>query len=128
MSLLKNALFSLFPNQISPQTLKPAVTTALLALLAPIQADFEKSSEWQDLTLKAYPPPEVKTKDKKVKDKGSRHPGRAGPGAKPGADTEAGVQVQPDGSVEGPSKTAVSLGSAGVESAMEAVKLGKDPV
>lgn len=57
------------------QTLKPAVTAALLALLAPIQADFETSS-WQDLTPKANLPPEVKIEDKKDKDKRGRHAGR----------------------------------------------------
>lgn len=101
-------------HQLSPQILKPAVTTALLALLAPIQAEFQKSPEWQDLTLKAYPVAECKKKEKKVKDKGSRHPGGAAPVAKAGADTIGGVQVQPDGSVDGPSKDAVSLGSGGV--------------
>lgn len=96
-------------------------------MLAPIQADFEKSSEWQDLTLKAYPPVEVKKKDKKVKDKGSRHPGAAVTVAKVEPHNREGVQVRPDGSVEGPSKGEVSLGSRGVESAMEALGVGKDP-
>lgn len=113
---------------LSPQILKPAVATALLALLAPIQAEFQKSPEWQDLTLKAYPVAEGKKKEKKVKDKGSRHPGGAAPGAKAGADAIGRVQVQPDGSVDGPSKGAVSLGSGGVESAMEAVQVGKESV
>lgn len=48
--------------------------------------------------------------------------------AKAGADTQGGVQAQPDGSVKGPSKNAVSLGSGGVESAMEALEVGKDRV
>ena len=69
---------------------------------------------------------EVKKKDKKVKDKGSRHPGGPATVAKAGADTSGGVQVQPGGSVDGPSKGAVSLGSAGVESVMEGLEVGKD--
>lgn len=55
--------------------LKPAVSTALVDLMAPIQAAYQASPEWQEITLKAYPPPEVQKKQKKVKDKGSRHPG-----------------------------------------------------
>ena len=39
--------------QLSPQILKPAVTAALNALLAPIQAKFQASKEWQELALKA---------------------------------------------------------------------------
>ena len=41
--------------------------------MAPIQEAYQASKDWQDITLKAYPPPEKK--QKKVKDKGSRHPG-----------------------------------------------------
>lgn len=59
--------------QLTPQLLKPAVAAALNAILAPIQAAYQASSEWKEIALKAYPPP-VK-KEKKVKDKGSRHPG-----------------------------------------------------
>jgi tyrosyl-tRNA synthetase len=58
---------------LTPQLLKPAVADALNALLEPIRTAFEASAEWQEINLKAYPPP-VK-KEKKVKDKGSRHPG-----------------------------------------------------
>lgn len=43
--------------------------------MAPIQAAYEASEEWKEITLKAYPPPEVQKKVKKVKDKGTRHPG-----------------------------------------------------
>jgi len=45
---------------LTPQLLKPAVTVALLKLMAPIQEAFQASKEWQDITLKAYPPPEKK--------------------------------------------------------------------
>lgn len=41
--------------------------------MAPIAAGFEASKEWQEVTVKAYPPPEKKVK--KVKDKGTRFPG-----------------------------------------------------
>lgn len=56
---------------MTPQLLKPAVAEALNDLLAPIQEAFQASTEWQEIALKAYPPP---VKEKKVKDKGTRHP------------------------------------------------------
>ncbi|KAI1917773.1 Tyrosine--tRNA ligase cytoplasmic [Ophidiomyces ophidiicola] len=62
---------------LTPQMLKPAVAAALISLMAPIQAAYEASPEWQEITLKAYPPPVVQKKQKKVKDKGSRYPGAA---------------------------------------------------
>ncbi|EEY19647.1 tyrosyl-tRNA synthetase [Verticillium alfalfae VaMs.102] len=66
---------------LSPQILKPAVTKALLELMEPIVKDFESSKEWQEVMLKAYPPEEKAKKVKKVKDKGSRHPGTGPAGA-----------------------------------------------
>ena len=62
---------------MTPQLLKSGVTEALLELLKPIQDEFRQSTEWQEIEKKAYPPPETKKKEKKVKDKGSRHPGAA---------------------------------------------------
>lgn len=45
--------------------------------MAPIQAEFQASKEWQEITEKAYPPPPPPQKKvKKPKDKGSRHPGK----------------------------------------------------
>ncbi|KAK1835294.1 hypothetical protein QBC39DRAFT_340996 [Podospora conica] len=73
---------------LSPQLLKPAITKALNALLAPIQAAFQASKEWQEITLKAYPPEEKKKKEKKVKNKGSRYPG----GGAPPKDGEAAAE------------------------------------
>jgi len=65
---------------LTPQLLKPAITKALQDLLAPIQAAYQASPEWQEITLKAYPPEEKKKKEKKVKNKGTRYPGGgAGP-------------------------------------------------
>lgn len=61
--------------QLSPQLLKAAVTKSLNDLLAPIHADFTASKEWQEIAIKAYPPPAKK--EKKVKDKGTRHPVKA---------------------------------------------------
>ncbi|CAF3457959.1 unnamed protein product [Fusarium graminearum] len=61
---------------LTPQTLKAAVTEGILALMNPIQADYQASKEWQEVTLKAYPPP-VK-KEKKVKNLGTRFPGAKG--------------------------------------------------
>lgn len=60
---------------LTPQNLKPAVTAALCRLLEPIQAEFQASTEWQEIEKKAYPaevPKEKKVKQKK--DKGSRYP------------------------------------------------------
>lgn len=94
--------------------LKPAATNALLELLKPIQEDYAQSKEWQDIATKAYPPPEVKKKEKKVKDRGTRFPG----GAKD-------VEAKPDGHVEGvtngqidSAKAQVDL-SSGAEEAMK---------
>ncbi|SPJ74046.1 probable tyrosine-tRNA ligase [Fusarium torulosum] len=69
---------------LTPQTLKAALTEGLLELMKPIQADYQASQEWQDVTLKAYPPP-VK-KEKKKKNLGTRFPG-----AKGGENAEAEV-------------------------------------
>ncbi|EEA25440.1 Tyrosine--tRNA ligase cytoplasmic [Talaromyces marneffei ATCC 18224] len=60
---------------LTPQLLKPAVAEALTYLMAPISEAYQNSPEWQDITLKAYPPPVVQKKQKKIKDKGSRYPG-----------------------------------------------------
>lgn len=93
-----------------PQVLKPAVTKALIELLAPIQEEYEQSQEWQDIQLKAYPPPEVKKKEKKVKNLGSRFPGAG-----------KGVEAQPDGHLEGKGAVTASLAIDG--KAAEAVNL-----
>ncbi|MCJ1399398.1 hypothetical protein MMC11_002600 [Xylographa trunciseda] len=95
-------------DRLTPQMLKAGVSAALIALLEPIQADFKASKEWQDIEMKAYPPAEIKKKVKKVKDKGSRHPGGV---------TQA-VEAQSDGHVEGAQKDEVSL-SSGAQAAME---------
>lgn len=60
--------------QLTPQLIKPAISGALNALLAPIQEAFQASKEWQEIAEKAYPPPPKK--EKKVKNKGTRHPGK----------------------------------------------------
>ena len=57
---------------VTPQILKSAVAAALNKLLAPIQDAYHASPEWQDIALKAYPPPPKK--EKKVKEKGTQHP------------------------------------------------------
>ncbi|KAJ5975494.1 hypothetical protein N7481_009201 [Penicillium waksmanii] len=62
---------------LTPQILKAGVTAALTELMAPILAAYEADKEWQEITLRAYPPPEKK--QKKIKDKGSRHPGAKKP-------------------------------------------------
>ncbi|KAI0599679.1 hypothetical protein F4775DRAFT_591131 [Biscogniauxia sp. FL1348] len=75
---------------LTPQLIKPAVSKALIELMAPIQAAFQASPEWQEITQRAYPPPEKKVK--KVKDKGSRHPGKVNENKS----TETGAEAKPD--------------------------------
>ncbi|SPO04053.1 probable tyrosyl-tRNA synthetase [Cephalotrichum gorgonifer] len=95
-----------YRNEIlTPQLLKPAVATALNDLLAPIQAAYNASPEWQAIAEKAYPPEEGKKKVKKVKNKGTRYPGQvAADGALPvRPKEEAGDAAQVDG-VEAPAE------------------------
>lgn len=100
---------------LSPQLLKPAVTDALISLLEPIQAAFQASKEWQDIEKKAYPPPPVQEKKKKQKkDKGNKYPGGA---------AAKGVDMQPNGSVEGKDKEKVNVGEDGGAAAIEKLKL-----
>ena len=80
---------------LTPQILKPAVSAAMVSLMAPIQAAYEASAEWQEITLKAYPPPVVHKKVKKVKDRGSRFPG---------AKQEQPKEEQPKPSEDAPSE------------------------
>ncbi|KAI9368153.1 hypothetical protein BJX61DRAFT_525256 [Aspergillus egyptiacus] len=82
---------------LTPQTLKPAVADALVKLMAPITEAYQASPEWQEITLKAYPPPEAQKKVKKVKNKGTRHPGAKPDEAKP-------EETKPDG-VDLPDRT-----------------------
>lgn len=51
---------------MTPQLLKSALTEALNELLAPIQAEYQASEEWQKTTDLAYPA-EVKVAAKKEK-------------------------------------------------------------
>ena len=95
---------------LTPQLLKPAVTAALLDLLAPIQAEFQGSKEWQEIEQKAYPQPPSQKKVKKQKDKGSKRPG---------------VQALPDGHVEGKEKSEVDLAD-GPEKAMNELKVAQE--
>ncbi|KAK8094349.1 hypothetical protein PG997_001034 [Apiospora hydei] len=61
---------------LTPQLLKAATTKALTELLAPIQKAYQESTEWQEITLKAYPPPPAPEKKvKKAKDRGTGFPG-----------------------------------------------------
>ncbi|KAK4613787.1 Tyrosine--tRNA ligase, cytoplasmic [Fulvia fulva] len=90
---------------LQPQSLKPAVTDALLEIMAPIQETFQNSKEWQDIEKAAYPPPPApEKKAKKVKNLGSRFPG-----AKPAADGTGAIEAKPDGHVEGPDAEKASL-------------------
>ncbi|KAL4973138.1 hypothetical protein BDW66DRAFT_142822 [Aspergillus desertorum] len=80
---------------LTPQALKPAVTAALTSLMAPIQAAYQASPEWQEITAQAYPPPVVEKKQKKVKSKGTRHPG---------AQAQVHAQAEAQAEVEGTGK------------------------
>lgn len=77
-----------------------------MELLRPIQDDYKNSSSWQEVTNKGYPPAEVKKKEKKVKNLGTRFPGN-----------KSGVEAKPDGHIEGAQKDQVNLGT-GAEEAM----------
>jgi tyrosyl-tRNA synthetase len=91
---------------LSPQTLKPAVTEALLEILGPIRKAFEESKEWQEVETKAYPPPPPEPKKaKKVKNLGTGFPGKKPEGAANGS-----VEAKPDGHVEGEGAHEVSVG------------------
>ncbi|KAI0015671.1 tRNA synthetases class I-domain-containing protein [Xylariomycetidae sp. FL0641] len=57
-------------DTLTPQLLKAALTKALNELLAPIQAEYQASEEWQKIAELAYPPEKKAEKVKKVKDKG----------------------------------------------------------
>ena len=84
-------------DKLTPQLLKGGATDALNDLLAPIQAEFQASLEWQELEKKAYPPAEPAKKEKKKKDKGSRYPGAGS------------IKTNPDGSIEGKGKEEVEV-------------------
>ncbi|KAL9129633.1 MAG: hypothetical protein Q9217_001951 [Psora testacea] len=99
---------------LTPQTLKPAVTTALLELLEPVQKEFTLSKEWQDVEKKAYPPPQIKKKEKKAKNLGTRFPGAA-----------REVEAKADGHVEGKGKDRVNI-AEGAEEAMANLDMDYD--
>lgn len=86
-------------DTLTPQLLKAGVSTALSAVLEPIQVEFNADKEWQDTLEAGYPTgqPEKKKKDKKPKDKGSRYPG--------------GIKTNPDGTIEGPGADKVKVGT-----------------
>ncbi|KAL8874242.1 MAG: hypothetical protein Q9174_000398 [Haloplaca sp. 1 TL-2023] len=98
-------------DRLTPQLIKGAVTKALIDLLQPIQADYQSSSEWQEMTTKAYPPTEAKKKEKKVKNLGTRFPGAKG-----------GIEAKADGHIEGAEKDRVNL-AAGAKEAMNNLDL-----
>ncbi|KXS96097.1 hypothetical protein AC578_7778 [Pseudocercospora eumusae] len=102
---------------LQPQSLKPAVTEALLEILEPIQKDFAQSKEWQEIEQKAYPPPPApEKKKKKEKNLGSRFPG---------AKRENGaIEAKPDGSIEGPGAHEASVGKT-TEDAMSKLSVGE---
>ncbi|KZF22382.1 tyrosyl-tRNA synthetase [Xylona heveae TC161] len=107
---------------LTPQLLKAAVTAALTTLLEPIQKQYQASQAFQEIEKKAYPPPAApQKKQKKPKDKGTRHPGAAA------AANGAPVQAQPDGSLKGDKATELSVGKS-AEEAMEKLDLAQKEV
>ena len=102
---------------LQPQSLKPAVTDALLEFLGPIRKAFEDSKEWQAVEQKAYPPPPApEKKKKKEKNLGSRFPG-----SKPAPN--GSIEANPDGSLEGPGAHEASVGKS-AEEAMKRLSMG----
>ncbi|KIX05844.1 tyrosine-tRNA ligase [Rhinocladiella mackenziei CBS 650.93] len=101
-------------DKLTPQLLKAGVTAALVDLLAPIQAEFQASPEWQDIEKKAYPPAEPAKKKKQPKDKGSRYPG-----AVP-------LTAKPDGSMGGEGKEEAEVGKTAAE-AMSKLEVNGQP-
>lgn len=90
-------------DKLTPQLLKAGATVALVDLLAPIQAEFQASAEWQDIEKKAYPPAEAAKKKKQPKDKGSKYPGAGN------------IKANPDGSIEGKGQEQVEIGKTADE-------------
>ena len=110
---------------LQPQILKPAVTDALLEILAPIRQAYDSSKEWQDVDQKAYPPPPAPEKKKKVKNLGTRFPGAKGEAKADGKSQPNGDLVaKPDGHLEGPGAQTASVGES-TEEAMKRLSVGK---
>lgn len=124
-SRLRYPLLLTSAPQLTPQLLKSSVAAALNELLAPIQAGYEASPEWQELHEKAYPSEEVKKAKKVKKDKGKFYPGASNTGNSTPGSTTPRVEAQPDGSVEGPDKEEVDLASNASE-AIKGLDIGKE--
>ena len=109
---------------LSPQTLTPAMTDALLEILGPIRKAYESSQKWQEADQKGYPPPPLLEKKKKVvKDRGTRFPGAKGGDAVKGSSSQeanGSIEAKPDGHIEGPRAEEISVGKG--KSAEEAMK------
>ncbi|KAI9890574.1 MAG: hypothetical protein M1814_003772 [Vezdaea aestivalis] len=100
-------------DKLTPQTLKPAVTAALITLLEPVQAAFKASKEWQELETKAYPPPSKKVKKE-------RKIGTKYAGGQPGP-----IEGKPDGSVKGDAADKTTLADD-ADAAMKKLAVGGD--
>ncbi|EIW52893.1 tyrosine tRNA ligase [Trametes versicolor FP-101664 SS1] len=93
-------------KKVHPQDLKTAVANAIIRLLDPIRATFEKDEEWQKVEKLAYPDPNAKPeKKKKVKVYHPPPPGK-GKNAKPAQDGAATETAPPDAPAEGAHSTA----------------------
>ncbi|KAK5135713.1 hypothetical protein LTR08_004699 [Meristemomyces frigidus] len=108
---------------LQPQSLKPAVTEALLEVLGPIRKAFVESKAWQEVEQRAYPPPPAPEKKKnKVKKLGTRFPGGKG-----GEEKENGpaAEMKPDGHMEGKGAQELSVGKS-TEGGMEKLSVQED--
>jgi tyrosyl-tRNA synthetase len=76
--------------------LKNLVSESLNGILASIQAKFKASKEWQEITLKAYPPPEKPKKVKKEKKIGTGYSGQANPADRSKADGSKPDESKPE--------------------------------
>lgn len=90
-------------DKLTPQLLKAGAADALVELLAPIQQEFQSSTEWQEIEKKAYPPAEPAKKKKQPKDKGSRYPGAGS------------LKTNADGSIQGAGKESLEVGKSADE-------------
>ena len=89
------------------------MTKALLQLLEPVQQEFRSSSQWQEIEKKAYPRQEVKKKEKKPKNLGTRFPGAKN------------IQSEPDGHVQGEGKDETNLATS-VDDALRSLDVKAD--
>ena len=75
-----------------------------------MQQEFKSSPKWQAIEAKAYPRPEVKKKEKKPKNLGTKFPGGKN------------IKAQPDGHIEGEGKEKLNL-AQGADDALQSLSI-----